>query len=315
MVLSKVFGFNQYGNVDVFQEKELDVTLTEKKTVLIRVERTSVNPFDIAARSGQFAKNKPLETFKVLGNEVQGEVVELGEISSNLNVGDKVIALLPSGGDAEYVATAEKNVFKIPKGMCLDVAASFPMVSEAALWTLDPHFYELKDGDTLGIVGASGSVGSVILQLAREKNIKIIAVGSQKNAEYLKELGADSVVDYRNEKDILTHQNEADYVINASLFNQGEDVAIALVKDKGTILGLNSVPDVSSKPGVTGMVLNRTKDMTNQRAMPRLLAFYEKYGIQVKIGYQLPLSLDGVKQAHELFEGKKQTGKILLVRE
>lgn len=315
MVLSKVFGFNHYGDVDVFEEEERDVTLTDKKNVLVRVERTSVNPFDIVARKGQFANGKPLETFKILGNEVQGEIIKLGEISKDLAVGDKVIVLIPSGGDAEYVAAMEKNVYRIPEKMPLDVAASFPMVGETALWTLDPYFYDLKKGETLAIIGASGSVGSVALQLAKEKEVTIIAVGSQKNTDYLKELGADIVVDYRNEEEIMAYKNQADYVINASLFNQGEAVAMALVKETGTILGLNGVPDIGKKPDVKAIMLERTSKMTNQAAMPKLFDFYKRHGIQVKVGYHLPLSLEGIKEAHQLFEGKKQTGKILLVKE
>ncbi|MDT2864372.1 NADP-dependent oxidoreductase [Vagococcus carniphilus] len=315
MVVGKKFGFERYGDVDVFEEKEATFELTDKKNVLIKVERASVNPIDITTRKGLLAKGKPLERFRVLGNEVQGEIIELSDSDSQFSVGDKVIALVPSGGDAEYLAVAQKNVFKIPSNMSLDVAATFPMVAETALWTLDSHFYALKEGDVLAIVGASGSVGSVALQLAQAKNITIIAVGSKRNETYLKELGADITVDYRNEEEIAAHKNSADYVINASLFNQGEDVAVALVKETGTILGLNGAADTSSKPEVTSLFLQRTKEMTNQAAIPQLMAHYEKKPIQVKIGHHLPLSLEGIKEAHQLFEDKKGTGKIILIKE
>ncbi len=315
MVVGKKFGFDSYGDVDVFEEREETIELTEKKNILVKVERVSVNPIDINSRKGLMANGKPLNRFRVLGNELQGEIVEIASLDSDFSVGKKVIVLLPSGGDAEFVAAAEKNVFKIPENMSLDIAATFPMVGEAALWTLDSHFYDLKEGDTLAIVGASGSVGSIALQLARHKKINIIAVGSKKNAEYLKELGADSVIDYRNEADIKAYESKADYVINASLFNQGTDVAVTLVKEDGTILGLNGVSDVSQKPNVNAQFMMRTENMTNQMAMPRLMSFYEKNDIQLKIGQRFPLTLEGVKEAHRLFEGQKETGKILLVKD
>ena len=314
MIKSKAFGFDRYGDVDVLREKEIELELTEKKDVLIKTEHISVNPVEINIRKGNMSKSQAPKNFRVLGNELQGEIVELLENDSDLSVGDKVVAIIPSGADSEFVATANSRVFKVPDNMPLNIAASFPMIATTAYWTLDPYFYHLEKGDTLAIVGASGNVGSLILQLAREKDIRILAVGSSKNRTYLEKLGADMTIDYRNEEDVKTYQKQADYVINASLFNQGEDLAVSLVKENGTYLGLNALPKLEERPDITAHLMNKTKDMTDQKAMPILFDFYEKHGLELKVAYELPFTLDGLKEAHRLFEGEKKAGKIILKR-
>lgn len=312
MVRSLALGFNQYGTIDVFEEQLIDVNLSEKTDVLVKVERVSVNPVDISIRKGAMAKNKVPKNFRILGNELQGEIVELKNPDTSFKIGDKVMAIIPSRADAEYVATSVERIFKVPETMPLDLAAGFPMVATTAYWTLDPYFYDFKQKDTLAIVGASGNVGSLILQLARRKDISIIAVGSKKNEDYLKHLGADIVLDYRNKEQVAQYSQSANYVINASLFNSGEELALSLLKPNGTYLGLNSLPDLVSRPDVKAFFMEKAKHMTDKKAMADLTNFYNQYGLELKIGHILPFSLDGIKEAHQLIETKKNNGKVIL---
>lgn len=312
MVKSLALGFNQYGTIDVFEEQVIDVNLSEKTDVLIKVERVSVNPVDISIRKGAMAKNKAPKNFRILGNEFQGEIVELKNPDTSFKLGDKVMAIVPSRADAEYVATSVERIFKVPETMPLDLAAAFPMVATTAYWTLDPYFYDFKPKDTLAIVGASGNVGSLILQLANRKDITIIAVGSKKNEDYLKHLGADIVLDYRNEEQVTHHSQSADYVINASLFNSGEVLALALLKQNGTYLGLNSLPNLATRPDVKAFFMEKAEHMTDKKAMADLTIFYNQDGFELKIGHVLPFSLDGIKEAHQLIETKKNNGKVIL---
>lgn len=312
MFKGKAIGFDHYGEVDVFEERDLIFELTDKKPILIKVERAALNPVDISIRKGLLANGKPLNRFRVLGNEVQGEVIALDPSVTGFSIGDKVIALVPSGGNAEYLAAAAKNVFKIPNEMLLEVAACYPMVAETAYWALNPYFYELKSGDTLAIIGASGSVGSLVLQFARSKEITIIAVAGKNNSEYVKKLGADMVIDYRDPIAVNEYADQADFVINASLFNSGEDVGVTLVKDGGTLLGLNGVPKKVCNKNVSLKKLDRTKEMTYQKAIPFVLEFYRQHDVEFKIGRSMPLTLEGIKEAHHLFEDKNTSGKIVL---
>lgn len=308
------YGFDHYGDINVLEERQLEIGLTDKKDVLIRTEHISVNPAEISIRKGLFSASSSPKKFRVLGNEIQGEVIEVNNEDSSLAIGDKVLALLPNGGDSEFVATHHTKVFKLPQNMPLEVAAGFPMIVTTAYWALSSHFYHLKKGDRLAIVGASGSVGSIILQLAHQKEITILAVGSSKNADYLTELGADYVLDYHNEEQVHSFENWADYVINASLFNSGESLAVSLVKEKGTYLGLNALPNLAERPDITAFYLEKTKDMRDEDILEKLLTIYETTNLVLRIGHILPFTLDSLKTAHHLIEEGKNNGKIILKR-
>lgn len=314
MVKSKVLGFDSYGSIEVLTETSLDITTTETSPILIKTEHISVNPVEVSIRKGLMSNGTPPKNFRVLGNEIQGEIVEIASDSSSFSIGDKVMALLPARGDSEYVATFESRVFKLPHNMPLAIGAAFPMIATTAYWTLHPHFYSFKQGDTLGIVGASGNVGSLILQLAREKDITILALGSQKNQDYLKKLGANIFIDYKNSEQVSEFYQSCDYVINASLFNSGEELALSLVKERGTYLGLNSLPNLENRPDITAFFMEKTEDMIDAEALPHLLALYEKSPLALRIGHTLSFSLNGLKEAHRLIETNQSSGKIILKR-
>lgn len=313
-VKSKAIGFSSYGSSDVFEEKEVVLPLNTTNNVLVKVERVGINPVDAFIRSGKMSGGRPLNGFQVLGSEVQGEIVKLYTPVSGLSVGDKVLVRPGRGGYAEYVSTNAQNVFPIPETMSLDEAAAFSATAVTAYWGLH-GFYDIKEGQTIAVVGASGSVGSYLVQLAKPLNVKIIAVASGKNKDYLEQLGADVFIDYNDEQAIQKYAKTADFVMDASLFNAGEKVALTLVKENGTYLGMTTLPDPSIRPDVHLIFLGRTPEMTQEKALTAINDFIKEYGLDVKIAYRLPLSLDGVKEAHRLIEGTRQSGKIILSKE
>lgn len=304
-------GFSAYGDVDVFEAQQVNVEVNHLKNVLVKVEHIGVNPVDAFIRNGNMSGGRALNRFTILGNELQGEIVELYEPIDGLAVGDKVIVRSNGGGYATYVAVNDKSVFKIPKDMPLDFAGSFSATASTAYWGLHGGFYPLKDGDTIAIVGASGSVGSFLVQLAQAWDVKIIAVASGKNEARLKELGADIFVDYRDPDAIEHYAKSADFVLDASLFNAGEHAALTLAKDNATYIGMTTLPDNSYRPDVKRVFLSRTPAMTNDIVIPYLFDFYQKHGLADQIAYTLPFTVDGVKEAHRLLEGTRNSGKII----
>jgi NADPH:quinone reductase len=306
-------GFSQYGDIDMFETKEIDVHVNALNNVLVKVERIGLKPVDAFIRSGNMSGGKPLTRFQVLGGEVQGEIVAFDAPVSGLAVGDKVIVRPGQGGYATYVSTNAKNVFKIPADMSLDFAASFSATTSTAYWALHGHFYDIQPGDTVAVVGASGSVGSYIVQLAQSFDVNIIGVASGKNKDFILSLGADVFVDYNDEEAVAKYAKTADVVFDASLFNAGEDVALALAKEHATYIGMTTLPSEAKRPDVARVFLSRTKEMTNDVAMPALFDFYETNGLQDHIAYKLPFTLDGVKEAHTLLASSRKSGKILLV--
>lgn len=312
--ISKVYGFDHYGDADVFEERHQTIQTDENQPILVKIERIGINPVEAFVRSGKMSAGRPISGFNVIGGEVQGEIIAVENQVTNFKVGDKVLVKNGHGGYAEYLATNEKKLYLIPEGMDLDEAGAFSAVAATAYWALYGNFYSIKDGDTLGIVGASGSVGSFILQLVKhlDKQVTIIAVASEKNKDYLLGLGANVFIDYTNGTQIKTYAGQVDYVMDASLFNAGEKTAMKLVKDGGTYLGMTTLPRQNDYPNINIVFLERNSQMTNDIAIPYLFDFYKKYGLDIKIAYRLTLSLEGVKEAHNLIEGKRASGKIIL---
>lgn len=309
---SKAIGFDKYGDVDVLEERQIQLDLNSTNNVLVKIERVGVNPVEAFIRSGNMSRpGQQPAGFQVLGGEVQGEIEKMYQPISGFKVGDKVIVKTGGGGDADYLTTNASTLFKIPENMPLDFAAGFSSAATTAYWGLHGGFYHVQEGDTLAIVGASGGVGSMLVQLAKPLNVKIIAVASEKNREFLLGLGADVFIDYKDAKQVSEYADSADFVLDASLFNAGEKVGIELTKEGGTYLGMTMLPQNVTKK-INLAFLQRTPQ-TNEIAMPKLFDFYEEHGLDLPIGYVLPLTLEGVKEAHQRVSGDRNvSGKIIL---
>lgn len=315
MVTAKAIGFDRFGDVDVFEERTEEIALNSTNNVLVKVKKVGINPVEAFVRSGKMSRSAAPAQFQVLGNEVVGEVVKLYDNPSNLSIGDNVIVKPGAGGYADYLTTNERNVFKVPAEMPLDFAAGFSATASTAYWALYGGFYDLKKGDTLAVVGASGSVGNFVVQLAKSFGVTIIALASAHNEAYLKESGAAVFIDYRDSDAVAAYANKADFVVDTSLFNKGEKVALQLVKEGGTYLGMTTLPQDTLGKNVKVVFLSRTPAMTNAVVMPFLFKFYEEHGLTLKIAETLPLTVAGVQAAHRLIVSDRAAGKIILTTE
>lgn len=133
-----------------------------------------------------------------IGSEGAGVITKTGSNVTNFQVGDRVIltsSLQPKGGCwAEYAAVPSQNLFHLPAEIDFIQGAAIPVAGKTALECM--HALDLKEGNTLFIAGASGAIGTVVIQLAKMQGIRVIASASSKNHEYLKSLGAEKAVDY-----------------------------------------------------------------------------------------------------------------------
>ncbi|MGX6962323.1 NADP-dependent oxidoreductase [Vagococcus xieshaowenii] len=308
-------GFDHYGSVEVLEERLVKVAMSDLHDVIIKIERAGINPVDTMFRSGAMSGGRPLDHFWIPGSEVQGEVVAMKQPVEGLAIGDKVIGKPGRGGYAEYVALSHQNVFKIPEGMSLDEAAGFSGTASTAYWGLHGGFYDIQPNQTIAVIGASGSVGSYLVQLLKAFDVTIIAAASERNRAYVLGLGADIFIDYSDSEQVAKYAGQADFVIDASLFNRGEKTALTLAKQHATYMGMTTLPDPSLRPDVKRVFLSRTAEMTNSIAMPALFSFYQQYGLTIKNGYVLPFTLEGAKEAHQMIEENRQPGKIILSRE
>jgi len=169
--------------------------------VLIRARHSSVNPIDWKMASGKLRFLIPVKLPAIPGFDVAGEVAEVGPGVTAFRVGDRVHARVLGGSgaaSAEFVLAGLDVVAPVPAGMPLDVAAALPLAGMTALQGLRDEASLPMQGakERVLVVGASGGVGQLAVQIAKTTGATVTGVCSGRNAALVKELGADDVIDY-----------------------------------------------------------------------------------------------------------------------
>lgn len=307
------FGFNQYGAATVFETIESEQPQPKENQVLIQVLGVGLNPYDASLRRGNQAAFRKL-TFPIIpGMDVVGRVVALGEAVTDYAVGDLVINYRPSGGYSEYVVASTDKIVKKPTALSFVDAAGLPQVGIAA-YTIMTKLLQLTPGQTVAVLGASGGVGSMVVQLAKYQKLTVIAVASAKNRLYLRQLGADHALDYQ-EAAGTDWQGQADAVVDTINGGNQSGLAANLVKPDGVVVTSAFVsPDLNAKTGVTHKQLGADKPAPASEALPYLVEMAKTFGLSVRAAAVLPFSLEGVMEGHQLLESRHEPGKIVLMQ-
>ena len=201
----------KYGSPDVLELREIAQPTPKDNEVLIKVHATTVTVGDVRMR----AFNVPIQFWipsrlflgitklrrSILGMEVAGEIEAVGSAVTRFKVGDAVMASTfktDFGGYAEYKCIPEDGVLAtVPANMTYEEAAAIPIGGQTALRFL--HAANLRAGIKVLIYGASGSVGTYAVQIAKAYGADVTGVCSTTNLEMVKALGADRVIDYTRE--------------------------------------------------------------------------------------------------------------------
>ena len=185
------------GGPEVLRLTERPIPEPEHGGVVIRVAWAGVNRPDALQRAGNYAPPKGASDLP--GLEASGEVVAVGPDVTWPAVGDKVCALLPGGGYAEYVATPAAHCLPVPRGMDLREAACLP----ETFFTVWSNVFEraaLQPGETLLIHGGTSGIGTTAIQLAKALgSTVIVTAGSDAKCEAALKLGADHAINYRTQ--------------------------------------------------------------------------------------------------------------------
>ena len=198
-----------------------------KDEVLIRVAAAGVNRPDVMQRQGRYPP--PAGASDLPGLEVAGEIVAIGPETSGVSVGDKVTALLPGGGYAEYAVAAAALCLPIPEGLSMIEAAAIPE-TYFTVWT---NLFErggCKAGDTVLIHGGTSGIGTTAIQLAHAWGARVYATaGSPEKVKVCQQLGAVRGIDYKTEDFVA--------VINQETDGKGVDIVLDMVA--GSYVGRN----------------------------------------------------------------------------
>lgn len=209
----------KYGSPSQINIESVTKPTTNEGEALIRVYATTVNRTDCANLTAQpFIMRFFLGLFKprkmILGTDFAGEIVAMGKNGSTFKVGDKVFGFIDmeAQSQAEYITLPSNALFLFPENLDYkDAAASLEGAHYAYTFI---HKVKLNAGQSVLINGATGAIGSALLQFVRQYKVKITATCSTKNMSLIQGLGADKVIDYTKEE--FTNVNEEyDFIFDA----------------------------------------------------------------------------------------------------
>lgn len=197
----KALQIEKYGEFkDSLAFNEVSKPVIQVKDVLIEVKAAAINPIDKLIVLGNLQSMLPIPLPSTTAYDVSGIVVEKGDEVSNFEIGDLVYSRVPQeqmGTVAEYVAVTNSAVSKKPGNISFEEAASIPLAGLTALQSLE--YAGIKENDKVLIHAGSGGVGSFAIQYAKTKGAYVYTTTSTDNVKWVKELGADRVIDYKTE--------------------------------------------------------------------------------------------------------------------
>ena len=240
----KAVRIHVFGGPEVLQLEEVARPVPAPDEILVKVYASGVNPVDWVVRNGSSAALKYMFTLPMtLGWDAAGVVEEVGSAVTGLQVGDAVYGVPNFPGDgsyAEYCAAKASQFARKPDSLTLTEAAGVPLAGLTAWTALFAHG-KLQAGQRVLIQGASGGVGSLAVQFAKAKGAYVIGTASAGNLGYVRQLGADEALDYRNPQ-LTEVVGDVDVVLEASpLRDSAERVkAVAYVKAGGIFVSVNT---------------------------------------------------------------------------
>jgi NADPH:quinone reductase-like Zn-dependent oxidoreductase len=307
----KAVRIQRYGNEDVVDLVEVERPTPKENELLVKVRAAAVNPVDWKIRDGLgelFGLKPPL----ILGCEVAGTVEAVGDPSpmgaKDFVGGDEVYGYLGthSGGYAEYVAAPASEFVRKPKHIDFDTAASVPVAALTAWQGIFDHG-ELAKGQRILITGASGAVGSMAVQLAKNKSAYVIGTGSGRNEEFVRKLGADEFIDYKKTK--LEDKISAVDVVFDTVGGDTQERAFQTLKRGGVLVSTVSPPS-ANKAKEFGVTVAMVAMMPKPDQLAEINRLLESGKLKVRIATALPLA--EVKKAHQMSATGHADGKIIL---
>ncbi len=314
---------SQAGGPEVLKIAQRPMPKPGHGQVVIKVAWAGVNRPDALQRAGAYAP--PPGASDLPGLEAAGEVVAVGAGAEGVAIGDKVCALLPGGGYAEYVATPAAHCLPVPKGMGLKEAACLPETF-FTVWSNVFMRGGLKAGERFLVHGGSSGIGTTAIQLAHAFGARVFTTaGSDAKCKVCKNLGAEVALNYREADfveameaeggaDLILDMVGGDYIARnlKALAMDGRLVQIAFLQ--GPKAEINFAPLMVRRLTVTGSTLRPQSDVAKARIAQELR---EAVWPLLEAGRIAPVmdsefAFENAAEAHARMETSEHIGKIVL---
>lgn len=309
--------YSSYGSPDILMVREVEMpSIKDDERVLIRVHNASINKFDTLYRRGYLPTRfengltKPKST--ILGIDVAGTVEAVGNNVQRFKVGDHVFGSC-FGSHAEYVCPPQNGLSHMPKNINFLQAAAIPCAAQTALQALR-DVAQIKSGQRVLIYGASGGVGHFAVQLAKYFGAEVTAVCSTQNLQWVKDLGADHVIDYTKE-DFKNNGKKYDIILDA-VAKRTFFSCLGSLSEKGIYITENPISPIYHPVQLVLGSLIRHKKAKLHLAKPNnldlefLSMLIEEEKIKPVIEKCYPF--DQIKEAHKHVESGRTKGKVVL---
>lgn len=239
----KAFIVDQYRKKGALRFGDVPEPQLQDGDVLVQIHATAVNQLDSKVRDGEFKLFLPYRPPFVLGHDVAGTVLKVGFKVTNFKQGDNVYARARDGRVgtfAEFIAIDQADVAMKPKNLTMEEAASIPLVGLTA-WQALVDKANLQKGQKVFIQAGSGGVGTFAIQLAKHIGATVATTASAANADLVKRLGADVVIDYRKD-DFEKVLQGYDVVLN-SQDSKTLEKSLRVLKPGGKLISISGPPD------------------------------------------------------------------------
>ncbi len=319
-------------DIQSLQDIELDKPSARGKDILVEIKAISVNPVDFKIRQGMAPES---DQWKVIGWDATGIVKEIGEEVTLFKPGDEVWYagdLMRPGSNAQFQLVDERIVGFKPKSLGFGDAAALPLTSLTAWELLFDRMDVDKDAPNKSIlvIGAAGGVGSILVQLVKKlTKLKLIGTASrEETSAWLKELGADHVVNHRNKlsEEFSKHNlPEANYIISLNATEQHKEEIEKIIKPQGKFGFIDDPKEFNVMPFKRKAVsthielmftrsMFQTPDMIEQHNILNEVAKLIDQGvIKTTVGDHFgKINAANLRKAHALLESGKAKGKIVL---
>lgn len=311
------------GAPDVLKPCSMPVPVPGHSQIVIRVAYAGVNRPDALQRAGLY--NPPANASRLPGLECSGTVVALGPGASRWQIGDKVCALLPGGGYAEYATTHEAHALPIPDGMGLRDAACLPETC-FTVWSNVVMRGGLKGGERFLVHGGSSGIGTTAIQIARALGARVFTTaGTDDKARFCEDLGAEKALNYRSEDwsaalqrlggmDLILDMVGGSYIQQnlKALADDGRLVQIAFLHGAKAEVSFTEL--MTRRLTMTGSTLRPQSDLAKARIAAEVEAHIWPMIARgaVKVVLDSEYALHDAPAAHWRIEAPGHIGKIVL---
>jgi NADPH:quinone reductase-like Zn-dependent oxidoreductase len=296
---------HSYGGPEQLKLEEKPRPVPSSGGVLVRVYAAGVNPIDWKIRQGLMKNFQPVTFPFTPGVELAGVIAEIGPGVRAFEIGQAVLGQVAAGAYAEYVPVSVEALALKPETLSFIEAAAFPVGATTAWRTLFDNG-SLTSGQRVLIQGAAGGVGLFAVQLAKWKGAQVIGTASTANLDFVRSLGADTVVDYTTTP-VESVVHDVDLVLDgvgaATLSS-----SLATLRRGGTLISIAGPPspEQAQARGVRAMMSRGPASVP----LETLTQLIDEGHLKVPAGKIFPLS--EVQQAHEYSQNGHGRGRIVL---